>query len=109
MDIHSVGDATFDDVVGAHNLDLKHADEHGVTPIKYWFNEERGKVFCLFDAPSAEATECLHREAHGLMAEKFIEVDPDLVGGFMGEAAINSGGAAIEPGEDSSSTPASAR
>ena len=100
MDIHSVEGATFEDVVGAHNLDLKYADEHNVTPIKYWFNRDAGKVFCLFEAPSAEATECLHRKAHGLMAEKVIEVDPDLVGGFMGEAAINDGGGVIEPGAD---------
>lgn len=100
MDIHSVKGATLEDVVGAHNLDLKYADEHHVTPIKYWFNPSAGKVFCLFEAPSAEATECLHAKAHGLMAEKVIEVDPDLVGGFMGEAATNEGGGVIEPGAD---------
>jgi hypothetical protein len=44
-------------------------------PLKYWFNEEKGEVFCLFDAPSAEAAEAVHREAHGLMADEIIEVE----------------------------------
>ena len=100
MDIHTVHGATLDDVIGAHSLDLKIAHEHDVTPIKYWFNADAGKVFCLFEAPSAEATECLHRKAHGLMAEKVIEVDPDLVGGFMGEASTDHSGVVIEPGKD---------
>ena len=100
MDIHTVHGATLDDVIGAHSLDLNIAHEYDVTVMKYWFNADAGKVFCLFEAPSAEATECLHRKAHGLMAEKVIEVDPDLVGGFMGDATTDRGGVVIEPGKD---------
>lgn len=100
MDIHTVEGATLDDIVGAHNLDMKFAHQHDVTPLKYWFNPEAGKVFCLFEAPSAEATQCLHQKAHGLLAEKVIEVDPDLVGGFMGDATINDGGAVIDAAAD---------
>lgn len=100
MDIHSIAGATFEDVVGAHNLDMKYAHQHNVVPIKYWFNADAGKVFCLFEAPSAEATQCLHEKAHGLIAEKVIEVDPDLIGSFMGEAVVNDGGGVIEPGAD---------
>lgn len=97
MDIHTVGGATADEVIGAHNLDLAYQHEYDVTAIKYWLNQEAGKLFCLFEAPSAEATECLHRRAHGLVAEKIIEVDPDLVSGFMGPAEANAGGMVVEP------------
>ncbi|MDQ5829309.1 MAG: DUF4242 domain-containing protein, partial [Actinomycetota bacterium] len=33
-----------------------------------------GTVFCLAEAPSKEAAEAVHREAHGLMASEIIEV-----------------------------------
>ena len=49
---------------------------------KTWVNEKAGKVFCLAHAPNAEAAECVHREAHGMMAEKIIEVQPELAEGF---------------------------
>ena len=101
MDIHTVTGASLDDVIGAHSLDMKIAHEHDITPVKFWFNSEAGKVFCLFEAPSAEATECLHQKAHGLIAEKVIEVDPDLIGGFMGEARTTEAGYVLEPGNDS--------
>jgi hypothetical protein len=37
-------------------------------------NEEKGEVFCLIEAPSEEAAEAVHREAHGLMADEIVEV-----------------------------------
>ena len=42
--------------------------------LKYWFNEEKGEVFCLVDAPSAEAADAVHKEAHGLGADEITEV-----------------------------------
>ena len=65
---------------------------------KYWVNEKAGKVFCLAHAPNAEAAECVHREAHGMMAEKIIEVQPELAEGFLGGVETNAAGAAIFPG-----------
>ena len=59
---------------------------------KYWVNEKAGKVFCLAHAPNAEAAECVHREAHGMMAEKIIEVQPELAEGFLGGVETNRGG-----------------
>jgi hypothetical protein len=35
---------------------------------------ERGKVFCLIDAPNKEAAIAVHREAHGLVADSIVEV-----------------------------------
>jgi len=53
----------------------RRSGEHGSKALKYWFNEEKGEVFCLFDAPNAEAAEAVHREAHGLMADEIVEVE----------------------------------
>ncbi|HEY2395924.1 MAG TPA: nickel-binding protein [Rudaea sp.] len=98
MDIHNVAGATADDLAKAHAADLKVQVRHGVQCLKYWFNEPAGKVFCLFDAPSADAANAVHREAHGLLAEKIIEVDPDMGDGFLGGGEINPAGAVLLPG-----------
>jgi len=42
--------------------------------LKYWYNEQAGKVYCLVEAPSKEAAERVHREAHGLVADEIVEV-----------------------------------
>ena len=33
-----------------------------------------GKIFCLVDAPSADLTADVHREAHGLVAQEIYQV-----------------------------------
>ncbi len=96
MDIHVVPGATPDALHEAHNADLAVQDKHCVHCLKYWFNEEAGKVFCLFDAPNPEAA-AVHREAHGLMAEKIIEVDADMADGLMGPGLVNHAGAVLLP------------
>ena len=40
----------------------------------------------------------MHRKAHGLVADKLIEVQPDLVEGFFGTSEVNSAGAVLLPG-----------
>ncbi len=75
MDVHEkVEGLTAEAVAEAHRKDLETQHQHGVNYIKYWYNEEQGKVFCLFEAPSAQAGETVHREAHGLAADQIIEV-----------------------------------
>jgi class 3 adenylate cyclase len=70
---------------------------YGVEYTKYWLNESQGKVFCLCHAPNVEAAARVHREAHGMPAEKVIEVDPDLVDGLLGGGAVSETGAALLP------------
>lgn len=72
MDVHHKlpEGATFDDVAGAHEADLRTQERHGVNYLRYWVDEEAGKVFCLVDAPTAEAAADVHREAHGLVADE---------------------------------------
>jgi hypothetical protein len=75
MDVHQkVEGLTADAVAGAHARDLEVQEKHGVNYLKYWFNEGSGTVFCLVDAPSAEAAAAVHQEAHGLLADDITEV-----------------------------------
>jgi len=75
MDEHNqVEGLTAEAVAGAHKKDLETQGKHGVKYLQYWFNEQSGKVYCLVDAPSKEAAEQVHREAHGLVADEIIEV-----------------------------------
>lgn len=75
MDTHEKVDGlTADAVALAHTMDLAVQEKHGVNYVRYWFNEEIGRVYCLVEAPSAEAAHAVHREAHGLIASEVIEV-----------------------------------
>lgn len=75
MDVHSIeGGVTEADVAGAHAADLEHQGKYGVHYLKYWVDEEAGKIFCLVDAPDAEAANTVHREAHGLVADEIFKV-----------------------------------
>ena len=42
--------------------------------LKYWLDEEAGKLFCLVDAPEAEAANAVHRAAHGHVADELYPV-----------------------------------
>ena len=99
MDIHNLPEGTTaEDVAEAHAKDMETQRKYGVEYHKYWVNEKAGKVFCLCDAPNAEAAEHVHREAHGMLAEKIIEIQPELAEGFLGHAETNDAGAAVLPG-----------
>jgi len=98
MDIHEVHGAAPEDIAKAHDADMETQARYGVEYVKYWFNESRGKVFCLCQAPNAEAANTVHAEAHGLVAERIIEVEPDLLEAFLGDAKANRAGAVILPG-----------
>jgi class 3 adenylate cyclase len=98
MDIHELGDVTAEDVAKAHVADLEAQEKYGVNYLKYWVNENCGKVFCLVEAPNAEAAHSCHREAHGLVARKIIEIQPELADGFLGDVQTNPAGAALLPG-----------
>ncbi len=75
MDVHTIGDGVaVDDVAHAHEADLATQDRYGVRYLKYWVDEEHGKIFCLVDSPDAESAEAVHREAHGLVADELYPV-----------------------------------
>lgn len=75
MDVHDkVEGLTAEAVAGAHQKDLEVQDRYGVKYLQYWFDEGSGKVFCLVEAPDADAAHAVHREAHGLVADSITEV-----------------------------------
>ncbi len=75
MDVHTIaGGVTEEAVAGGHAADLATQGAHDVHYLKYWVDEEAGKIFCLVDAPDAEAANTVHREAHGLVADEIYRV-----------------------------------
>lgn len=75
MDVHNIeGGVTVDDVAGAHKADLETQGRYGVNYLRYWVDEEAGKIFCLVEADSAEDANTVHREAHGLVADEIYAV-----------------------------------
>ena len=98
MDIHEIpGGVSAADVAKAHERDMEVQDKYGVHYHKYWVNEKAGKIFCLCHAPNEEAAAQVHREAHGLLAEKIIQVEPEVADLFMGGSEVNAAGAAMVP------------
>jgi hypothetical protein len=71
MDVHNLdGPVTMDDVAKAHAADLEEQGSHDVSYLRYWVDEAAGKIFCLVEAPDAEAANTVHRQAHGLVADE---------------------------------------
>ena len=75
MDVHHMeGGVSAADVAGAHKADVETQEKYGVNYKSYWVDEKAGKIFCLVEAPDAEAANTVHREAHGLVADEIYEV-----------------------------------
>lgn len=75
MDVHNLdGGVAAEDVAKAHKADVETQDKYGVNYKSYWVDEKAGKIFCLVEAPDADAANTVHREAHGLVADDIYEV-----------------------------------
>lgn len=75
MDVHTIeGGVASSDVADAHRKDLETQDRFGVSYLRYWVDEEAGKIFCLVEADDAESASTVHREAHGLVADEIYPV-----------------------------------
>src|SRR5438132_2478128 len=99
MDIHEIkGGIAAEEVAKAHASDVAVEGKYGVHYHKYWVNESAGKIFCLCEAPTAEAAMQVHREAHGQVAEKIIQVEPEVADLFLGGSEVNREGAVLLPG-----------
>jgi hypothetical protein len=71
MDVHHLGEpVSVDDVAKAHLADLEVQDKYDVKYLRYWVDEDRGEIFCLVEAPSPDAANIVHKEAHGLVADE---------------------------------------
>lgn len=75
MDVHTIeGGVGIGDVAKAHMADLQTQASYDVQYLRYWVDESAGKIFCLVDAPSADAANIVHKEAHGLVADEIYAV-----------------------------------
>src|SRR5262245_56647275 len=84
MDRHYVEDATRHAVADEHQKDLELQDKYKIQFLNYWFDEVRSTAFCLIEAPDRRTIERAHKEAHGLIPNEVIEVDPAVVNSFLG-------------------------
>ena len=76
MDVHDIaGGVSATDVAAAHLKDLETQGKYGVNYLRYWVNEEAGRIFCLVEADSADDARAVHHEAHGLVADAIYEVE----------------------------------
>jgi hypothetical protein len=57
-----------------HAADLRFQGNHNVRYLRYWVDEAHGKIFCLVDAPYAEAAKAVHRAAHGEVTDEIYQV-----------------------------------
>ncbi|PWU02475.1 MAG: hypothetical protein C5B52_05275, partial [Bacteroidetes bacterium] len=84
MDVHIVPGVTAKDVAEAHRMDILVQDDLDCKCMTYWIDEGRENVFCLIEAPNADAVTRMHRRSHGLIPHKIIEVKSSLVESFLG-------------------------
>ncbi len=64
MDIHrSMKGVTQDQLAEAHQADLDIQDTEGVNFKKAWADPDSGMVFCLSEAPNADAVRRIHERA----------------------------------------------
>ena len=85
MDRHDVSETvTAENIAQIHQADLKIQDQFGCRGLTYWFDEKRKTAFCLIEAPNARAIKKMHKQAHGQVPHKVIEVDASIVESFLG-------------------------
>ena len=84
MDRHYIEGATRHAVADAHEKDMALQDKYNVKILTDWFDEMRSTAFCLIEAPNRETIERAHNEAHGLVPNEVLEVDPAVVDAFLG-------------------------
>jgi AraC-like DNA-binding protein len=84
MDVHIIPGVKAKDVAEAHQKDVALQNEFSCKCMTYWVDENRENVFCLIEAPEKHIVEEMHRQAHGLIPHKIIEVSSVLVESFLG-------------------------
>lgn len=97
IDIHEIPGVTSALAAAEHIKDIDAQGPFEVDYSKYWLNEETGKIFCLCEAPNVEAAIAVHKLAHGVAADKIIEITPELSELFLGPATTDAAGAVVRP------------
>ena len=84
MDIHQVPGIEAMDAAKAHQMDMQIQHQYHCKCMTYWIDEPRGVVFCLIEGPDKAIVEEMHKNSHGLIPNKIIEVSDELVESFLG-------------------------
>jgi AraC-like DNA-binding protein len=84
MDVHDVQGAEATDLAEAHRKDMLIQGKYHCKCMTYWFDEVKGNAFCLIEAPDKKSMTGMHKESHGLVPNKIIEVNNDVVAAFLG-------------------------
>jgi AraC-like DNA-binding protein len=84
MDIHEVPGIEAIDAAEAHRKDMLIQADFQCKCMTYWVDVDRGVAFCLIEAPDKSIVEEMHRQSHGLVPNKVIEVKNELVESFLG-------------------------
>lgn len=84
LDRHDDVTHTPEEVARLHACDMDAQAKFGVKYLTYWYQHGKPEAFCLVEAPSKQAAEAVHREAHGNMPSQIIEVERRDVEVFLG-------------------------
>lgn len=87
MDSHIVPGIEAKHAAEAHKKDLGIQNQFGCRNMTYWVDEDRGRVFCLIDAPNEEAVRQMHNHSHGSVPHEIIPVNGRIVEAFLGRIA----------------------
>jgi len=87
IDVHQLeaGKVKPSDVAKAHEKDLLVESKYDVDILKYWFDQQNGRVYCLASAPDASALIKTHTEAHGLIPSNVYPVTAGQAAAFKGK------------------------
>src|SRR5690349_3042217 len=84
LDLHIASGVTARELAEAHMLDVKIQDHFLCKAMTYWFDADKGRVFCLIEAPDKASVSEMHAKSHGLIPHEIIEVNKDVVNAFLG-------------------------
>lgn len=98
MDVHhNLGGSTLADIEHAHLRDVEAQARHGVQYLRFFHDADGGEVYCVAEAPSAEACVAVHVEANGMRPDRIIPVAPIVVDGFLGGGETTPAGTVVDP------------
>ena len=85
MDFHDLPDGvSAKHVAEMHQADLDIEHKYNCRGLTYWCDEKRQTAFCLIDAPNKQAVIDLHKNSHGAVPQRIIEVNDTIVESFLG-------------------------
>ncbi|HLV14173.1 MAG TPA: nickel-binding protein [Xanthomarina sp.] len=85
LDLHDLPDGvSAKHVAEMHQADLGIEHKYNCRGLTYWCDEKRKTAFCLIEAPNKESVLNLHKNSHGAVPQRIIEVNDTIVESFLG-------------------------